>query len=272
MPHVHPTAVLTGDVQLADDAVVGPYCVLAGKIRIGPGTTLVSHVHLHGPLWLGAGNTCYPGTCLGFAGQDLKFDASREAAGLVIGDRNVFREHVTIHRATRDDRPTTIGHRNYWMAGSHAGHDVQFGSDCIIGNNTMFGGHAQIADRVVFGGAAAVHQFTRIGRGCMVSGECGTSLDLCPFFTLTDINLAGSLNIVGMRRSGMTSEEITLVRWCYRTICRAGTTMKSALAALRERADQPLVQEYIAFLESAKRPIARRRGRKAGRDDGDAGE
>ncbi|MFO0826626.1 MAG: acyl-ACP--UDP-N-acetylglucosamine O-acyltransferase [Phycisphaerales bacterium] len=264
MAHIHPTAVISGDVQLADDVVVGPYCVLAGRVRVGPSCTLVSHVHLHGPLWMGKANICYPGVCLGFAPQDLKFDSSKDGAGLVIGDGNTFREHCTIHRATKEDRPTTVGNRNYWMANSHAGHDVQVGSDCILANGTLLAGHVQVGDRVVFGGACVVHQFVRIGRGCMISGLVGTGGDLCPFFTLTGINVAGSLNLVGMRRAGMSRDDIDAARWCYRIICRSGLMPKQAIERLRERENLPMVREYIDFLSSAKRYVATRRGRRVG--------
>lgn len=264
MAHVHPTAVITGDVQLADEVVVGPYCVLAGRIRIGPGTQLVSHVHLHGPLWLGANNVCYPGSCLGFAPQDLKFDSSKEGAGTCVGDANIFREHVTIHRATREDRPTGIGHRNYWMVGSHAGHDVQVGSDCLIANGVMFGGHAAVGDRVVVGGNVGVHQFVRIGRGAMVGGGAGLSLDLCPFFMLPETNKASSVNVVGMRRAGMSRQDIDTVRWCHRVICRMSLIRSTLLETLGERGSSPLVREYIEFVATAKRGLATRRGRRIG--------
>lgn len=261
MPHIHPTAILSGDVQMAEDVVIGPYCVLAGRIRLGPGTTLVSSVHLHGPLEMGSGNVCYPGVCLGFAPQDLKFDPASEGAGLAIGDRNVFREHVTIHRATKPDRPTLVGDRNYWMANTHAGHDARIGNDCIFGNGTLLAGHVEVGDRAVFGGNSTVHQFVRIGRGCLISGLTGLGGDLCPFFTLTAINFAGSINVIGMRRAGMSRDDIDAVRWCYRILCRRGLTPKQALPILRERIDQPMVAEMVAFIESSKRQIVVRRGR-----------
>jgi UDP-3-O-[3-hydroxymyristoyl] glucosamine N-acyltransferase len=107
MPKIHPTAIVegmnTGDITLADDVEIGPYCVLRGKIELGAGTVLIANVHLQGPLRMGAGNACYPGVAIGFAPQDKGFHHAKDGAGIVIGDANSFREHVTIHRATRDD-------------------------------------------------------------------------------------------------------------------------------------------------------------------------
>ena len=260
MPHIHPTAIIDGDVQLADDAVVGPYCILVGKIRIGPGTTLVSSVHLNGPLWMGARNVCYPGACLGFAPQDLGFPPSNDGAGLVIGDGNTFREHVTIHRATKE-KPTTIGNANYFMATSHAGHDAVIGSHNIFANGVSIAGHAQLADRIVIGGATAIHQFVRIGRNCMLTGASGTSCDVPPFFLLRDLNATGGLNIIGLRRAGFSRETIDHLRWAFRTLYRTGATPKQNVHLLREREHVPEVKELIDFIVASKRPIVDRSGR-----------
>ena len=120
MPSIHPTAVLEGDVSLADDVAVGPNCVLIGPITIGAGSRLVGNVWLHGPLRMGEGNVVYPFACLGFAPQHAKFDPATAGPGVLIGDGNTIREHVTIHRAFTDEAPTTLGDRNFLMASSHA--------------------------------------------------------------------------------------------------------------------------------------------------------
>jgi UDP-N-acetylglucosamine acyltransferase len=260
MPTVHPTATIDGDVRLADDVVIGPLCVLAGSIEIGPGTRVLGHSFLQGPLRLGGRNTVYPFACLGFSPQDLKWDPNEPGAGLVIGDGNVFREGVSIHRATSRERPTTIGDRNYFMANSHAGHDCRVGSRCTFANAAAIGGHVEIADGVTLGGVATVHQFCRVGRGAMFSGLAGVSLDVLPHFMVTGINLTGSINLVGLRRGGASRADIDTVRWVYRTICRRGMSVKHALDALRERAGDPLVAEYVAFIESSKRGICTARG------------
>src|SRR4029453_10185936 len=231
MPSVHPTAILTGDVKLAPDVKIGPYCVLdasGGAISIGPGTTLIGNVYLTGPLTLGESNTIYPFVTLGLAPQDLKWDASTPGAGLVIGSGNTFREAVTIHRATSHETPTTVGDKNYWMANSHAGHDCCVGNNCVFANGTLLAGFVRIDDRVITGGDVSIHQFCRVGRGAMLSGTVGLGFDLPPFFMLTAGNVAGSINLIGLRRSGMPSEDIDTVKWVYRTMYRSGVTPKKA--------------------------------------------
>lgn len=261
MPKIHPTAVLHGEIELASDVEIGPYCVLNGRIKLGPGCGLVANVHLQGTLTVGAGNTFYPGCALGFAPQDKGFPVHKEGAGTLVGDGNMFREHVTIHRATREDRPTRVGDRNYFMACSHAAHDVQIGNDCIFANGTLFGGHSECGDRVVTGGGAGIHQFVRIGRGAMVSGLAGASKDVCPFFTLTAVNYIGGFNRIGMKRGGFAPAEIDLVREIYGIVVRSRLPFSRRVAELEKLAGSPLADEFIAFIKASKRGIAARHGR-----------
>jgi UDP-N-acetylglucosamine acyltransferase len=258
MPQVHPTAILDGDVTLAEDVSVGPHCVVdgaAGPITIGAGTRLIGSAYLTGPLTIGEHNTIYPFVTLGYPPQDLKWDPNRPGAGVVIGDRNTFRESVTIHRATSDETPTHIGNDNYLMACSHAGHDCSIANSCIIANAVLLAGFVSVADRVIIGGATSVHQFVRIGRGSMLTGSSGLAQDLPPFFMLTGFRVAGGINLVGLRRSKTPPDVIEDVRWTYRTLYRRSLSYKSALEVLRERADRPMIREYIDFLENSKRGI-----------------
>jgi UDP-N-acetylglucosamine acyltransferase len=191
VPGIHSTAIVEGEVDLADDATIGPYCVIAGDVKLGPGTRLLGHVSLQGPIVFGARNTVYPFSALGFAPQHLDWDPARPGAGLVIGDDNQIRESVTISRAASDDEPTSVGHRNYWMASSHAGHDCRIGNDCVIANGVLLAGSVTLGDGVVIGGNTAIHQHCRVGRGALLSGTMGLNKDLAPFFTLTGGNIAG---------------------------------------------------------------------------------
>jgi UDP-N-acetylglucosamine acyltransferase len=248
-----------GEVHLGDNVTIGPNCVIRApegtSIHIGSGTKLMGSAYLQGPLTIGENNTIYPFVTLGFPPQDLKWDPAMPGAGLRIGQGNTFREHVTIHRATSHDNPTVVGNNNYWMASSHAGHDAVVGNNCIFANGVLLAGFVRIDDRAIIGGNTTIHQFCRVGRGTMLSGSAGLTLDLPPFFMLTALNVAGSINLVGLRRSGATSEEIDDVKWVYRLLCRQGITPKKALEFFRERASDPLIAEYIEFIESSKRGI-----------------
>ncbi|MCZ6837121.1 MAG: acyl-ACP--UDP-N-acetylglucosamine O-acyltransferase [Planctomycetota bacterium] len=254
MPQIHPTAILDGEIDLADDVIIGPHCVLTGPITIGAGTRLIGGAWLNGPLTIGESNTIYPTVCLGFAPQDIKWDLSRPGAGLVIGSENIIREGCTMHRATSDEIPTTIGNRGFWLTQAHAGHDSQVGDDCVFANSNL-AGHVRVDDRVILGGTSGVHQFCRIGRGAMLSGGVSTSRDVPPFFTLTGISVIGSINMVGMKRSGMPKEDIEDVRWVFKMLYRRGHTHKRAMEELKARADRPMIEEYIEFIESSKRGI-----------------
>jgi len=262
-PTVHPTAVLGGDVDLADDVVIGPGCVLTGPITLGAGCRIIGNAYLNGPITMGANNTVYPFACLGFAPQHRRYDSHQPGHGIAIGDENVFREHVTIHRAFTEDGPTRIGDRNYFMATSHAGHDCQIGSDNTFANATLLAGHVHVADHVTTGGNATIHQFCRAGRYAMLSGLRGASLDIPPFFTLTANNVCASVNIIGLRRAGFSREAIDNVRWMHRILYRQGFTVQTALNMLKERGDEPIVREMIDFIESSDRGICTMRGKES---------
>ena len=260
MPEIHPTAIVDDEVVLADDVQIGPHCVLSGPVRLGAGTRLMGHVYLTGPLVMGRNNHLYPFVSLGFAPQDFKWDPARPGAGLEIGDDNVFRESVTVHRATSDEEPTRIGHRTYWMVNSHAGHDCQVGNDAVFANGALLGGGVRIDDGVVMGGNTAVHQYCRVGRGALMSGTTGLNKDLPPFFMLTGGNVAGSMNVIGMRRSGMPGEQIDDVKWVFKTVYRKGLSFKQAVDTLQARAERPIVAEFLAFFASSERGIVPGRG------------
>ena len=257
MARIHPSAVILGDVTLAPDAEVGPFCVIEGcpgPVTIGAGTRLLHRVTVQGPCTIGERNTFYPGVTLGLPPQDLGFDPAQPGPGLVMGHENVVREGVTLHRG-KTQSPTRVGDGNYFMVNSHVGHDSVVGNRNIFANGTLLAGHVEVADRVIFGGGSMVHQFCRVGRGAFVGGLTGFSLDLPPFFMVTGINIAGSMNVVGMRRSGMPREQIETVRWVYKVLQRSRIPMPERVKELETRAGDPIVDEYVAFVKASKRGI-----------------
>jgi UDP-N-acetylglucosamine acyltransferase len=256
MPTIHPTAVLEGDVELADDVIIGPGCVLNGTVTIGAGTRLMGQNHVYGRSIIGKDNILWPGAIIGGAPQDINFDPDCEAPGLVIGDRNVFREFATVHRG-KTEEPTRIGDDNYFMTSSHVGHDSVLGNNIQMATGVMLAGHTIIDDRVIIAGGGAVHQFVRVGTGSLISGLSGATLDVPPWFIVTGISICSSLNLIGMRRSGMSSEEIESRRWVYKTLFRQRRSVSGALDALRSRHDDPIVAEYVDFIESSDRGICR---------------
>jgi UDP-N-acetylglucosamine acyltransferase len=254
MATIHRTAILEGEIDLAGDVRIGPHCVLTGPITIGAGTTLIGDVYLQGPLTLGSNNTIYPYVCLGFAPQHAAYDPNSPGLGLTIGDDNTFREHVTVHRAFTEEGPTRIGHRNAFMATSHIAHDCQVGDDCSFVNAALVAGHVTIENRVLMGGGSALHQFVKVGEGSMIGGHQEATVGVPPWFTVTSRNCCGMINRIGLKRAGR-GDELPSVQWVYDTLYRKGHTPAHALELLKEKADDPVVARYIAFIEASDRGI-----------------
>jgi len=257
MKQIDPSAVIGPDVELADDVRIGPACHLDGRITLGPGTVLMGYNFLRGPLTIGADNRIYPFACIGFEPQDYKFDLSTAGAGTVIGDHNLFRENVTIHRATSDTVPTRIGDRNMFMVGSHAGHDASVANHCILANNALVGGHGVLYDHVNLGGGSAVAQNVAVGRLAFISGTIGATGHIPPFMMSRSLRTVGGINIVGLRRSGMTRDEVDQVKWIFRIIYLTRNTRPSMIKALESRApESAVVAETLDFLRRHPGPIA----------------
>jgi UDP-N-acetylglucosamine acyltransferase len=246
-PSVHPTAVVSPEAELAEGVQVGPFAILEGRVRLGPGCIVRPHAHLIGPLTMGQGNVVCTGAVLGERPQHLKYND--EPTGLEIGDFNIFREHVTVHRGTVHSWLTRIGSHNFFMVNSHVGHDSTIGNRCIITNGALIGGHCILEDNVYLSGNAAVHQFNRLGRLCMISGCSATTKDVPPFIVQQGINIVVGINVIGMRRAGMTSPQVDGVRRAYRFLFREGLPLPAAMARIeRDLGHIDAVQEMLTFL------------------------
>ncbi len=256
---IHPTSTITGEVHLADDVEIGPHCVLVGPITIGAGTVLMGHSYLTGPLTIGAGNRLYPFVCLGFEPQDYKFDPEAKCAGVVIGDRNIIREHVTIHRSTSEEEPTTVGDECMLMVESHIGHDCSVGNRCVLVNNAALAGHTILEDQVTIGGGAMIGQRMRIGRLAFIGGLVGIGRHVPPFMLTRTLNLVGGLNLIGLRRAGMPREEIDQLRSAFHIIYDERNGRGVVMEKLRALSDgSPAVRELYEFFEVITGPICRK--------------
>jgi UDP-N-acetylglucosamine acyltransferase len=251
---IHPTAIVSPEAELADDVQVGPFVVIEGRVRIGTGCILRPYVHLCGPLTMGRRNTVFAGAVLGEQPQHVKYQA--EPTGLEIGDDNIFREHVTVHRGTTQSWTTRIGSHNFLMAHCHIAHDCQIGNHCIFANGALLAGHCQIEDNVYLSGNCAIHQFVRVGRLGLLSGTSCTTKDIPPFMVQQGINCVVGVNVVGMRRNGMTHEQINAVRRAFHILYREGQVTSHALGQLeQELGTVDVVVELIAFIRESTRGI-----------------
>jgi len=256
MSLIHPTASISADAQIADDVQIGPYCVISGKVRLSSGVRLLGNNYLQGPLAIGERTLLYPFACLGFEPQDYKFGPGSPTAGAVIGKECIIREHATVHASTDPDKPTVVGDRVFLMVNSHVAHDARVGDNVVFVNGAGVAGHGWIGDNVTLGGNAVIHQFCRIGRLVMMSGDCAVSLDVPPFCMVNERNRIGGLNQVGLRRSGMPRDQITILRRAFRDVLRSPMPRSQAVAMLRELgADCPPVMEIAEFIASSKRGI-----------------
>lgn len=253
---VHPTAIVSAEATRAPDVKIGPYAVIEGRVTLGPGCMIHTHATLRGPLTMGARNAVHPHATIGDWPQDRKFTG--DPSEVVIGDDNIFREGVTIHRATGLNNRTTIGSRNYFMVNSHVGHNCTVANDVTLVNGAVLGGHVQVADKAIIGAYSAVHQFCRVGRLAMLSNLAGLSVDMPPFFISMATNKLTQLNAVGLRRSGMSRESINAIRQAFQLAFRNSTRpIARALADLPpELLAVPEVREIVDFLKSSKRGIA----------------
>jgi len=261
MPKIHPTALVDASAELADDVEIGPFCVVDRDVKLGPGAVLREGVTIRRYTSLGEGNFVDAWTVLGGEPQDLKFHAST-VSYLEIGDHNVFREHVTISRATAPGGKTIIGNHGYWMVGAHAGHEAVVGDYCILINGAKLAGHTRLGKRCVLSAGAVVHQYCRVGDGAMFQGNSATSQHVPPFVTCISVNNVVGLNMVGMRRwPGMTSEDRAQVKEAFHIFYRGGKGAADALREMDARTDWGAAaasfREFVREALTAEPPYAR---------------
>jgi UDP-N-acetylglucosamine acyltransferase len=251
---VHASAIVSRDARIGHEVSIGPCAVIEDQTVIGDGCEIRAHSVVKRHVTLGAGNRVYEGAVLGGEPQDLSF-RERETR-LVIGDRNVIREGVTIHRSTKAGGATVVGSDCFLMAYVHVAHDNRIGDLVIMANNVMLAGHVEIGERAFLGGGAGVHQFCRVGRLAMIGGNAKVVQDCLPF-VITDGHPARArgLNVVGLRRAGVAPPQVRTLKEAYRLLLRSGLHLEAALEAMSALRD-PLVDEMIAFVRASKRGFA----------------
>jgi UDP-N-acetylglucosamine acyltransferase len=258
MPNIHPTAIVDPGAVLADDVVVGPYAVVGPAVTLGAGTSLDHHASVQGVTTMGAGNRVFPFAAVGGPPQDLKYRG--EPTRLEIGDRNTFREFVTVNTGTTGGGGVTrIGSDNLLMAYVHVAHDCLVGDGTVLANCATLAGHVTIHDRVIVGGMTPIHQFVRIGRNAMVGGASAVDKDIPPFMMAAGnkADLHG-LNVIGLRRQGLSPETVAALKEAYRILFRSGILLREALDTLdRTLSGVPEVAHLVEFVRSSKRGITR---------------
>jgi UDP-N-acetylglucosamine acyltransferase len=260
---IHPTAVISPEAELADDVRVGAFSVIEGAVRIGPGCVIRPRAMLCGPLTMGSHNTVFSGAVLGERPQHLKY--ADEPTGVEIGDHNIFRENVTVHRGTDHSWTTKIGSHNLFMVACHVAHDCRVGNYCILANGALLAGHCTLEDNVYLSGNSAVHQFVRIGRLALLSGCSASGKDIPPFVIQQGHDTVVGVNVIGMRRAGISNDRISAVRRAFRILFRQSMVVPAALAKIeKEMGGVDVVAEMLTFIRHSNRGINAMRQRHPG--------
>jgi UDP-N-acetylglucosamine acyltransferase len=258
MSLIDPRAIIDPSAKLADDVVVGPWSIIGPDVEIGEGTVLGPNVIIKGPTRIGKHNRVYQFSSLGEDTPDRKYKG--EPTRLVIGDHNIIREGVTMHRGTIQDRDeTTVGDHNLIMAYAHIGHDSVVGNHCILVNNVALAGHVHIGDWAILSGYTLVHQFCHIGAHSFAGMGTAIGKDVPAYVTVSGNPAeARSMNFEGLRRRGFSAEAIAALRRAYKIVYRQGLTVEQALIELADSsAEFPEVAVFRDSIQASKRGITR---------------
>ncbi len=226
------TAVVAEGARIAADVRIGAYAIVEAGVVVGAGSELRAHCILRRGTVVGERVVVDSFAVLGGEPQDRRFDPATET-GVLIGDRVVVREAVTVNRATRPGTSTQICDDVLLMANSHVGHDCVVGASAVLANNVMLGGHVRIGAGAFLGGGVGVHQHVRIGDGAMIGGNASIAYDVPPFTIATGRSVVHGLNVVGLRRGNVPADDIADLKRCYRAVFgTAGDPRRNAAAAL----------------------------------------
>lgn len=257
MTKAHPTAIIEDGAELGDGVEVGAYSVIGPNVRIGAGTFIHPHVVINGITTIGEECKFFPFACIGTQTQDLKFRGGRTS--VEIGDRSTFREYVTVNAGTNEGEVTRVGSDCTILAYCHVAHACQVGNEVIMSNGATLAGDVVVEDQAIIGGLTGVHQFTRIGRLCMVGG-CTKIVKDCPPFMIVDGNPAAmrGVNVIGMERRGIENATRDALKKTYRALFRKGLSTQQALKEIEALAAScPEVDHLVAFVKESSRGITK---------------
>ncbi|MGK7941813.1 MAG: acyl-ACP--UDP-N-acetylglucosamine O-acyltransferase [Crocosphaera sp.] len=245
---IHPTAVIHPNAQIDPTVEVGPYAVIGDQVKIGAQTTIGPHVVIEGPTEIGENNRIFPSAVIGLDPQDLKYKGA--PSRVKIGDGNTIREFVTVNKATHVDEVTEIGNNNLLMAYVHVAHNCVIEDHVIIANAVALAGHVYIESRAVIGGVLGVHQFVRIGRNAMLGGMSRIDRDAPPYMMIEgNPSRVRSLNLVGLRRAGLSKEDMGYLKKAFRLLYRSDLTLEQALDELESFDNNEYAQYLRHFLQ-----------------------
>ncbi len=254
--NIHPTAIVSDDAELGNNVSVGAYAIIEGDVRIGDNTSVGSHAIIKEHTYIGCNNTIHSHVMLGNLPQDIGFDRDK-VTYLEIGDNNEFREFVNVHRASLDNGKTVIKNNCYMMACSHVAHDCIVSNNVVMANGALLGGHVKLNRNVFVSGNSVVHQFCSVGAYCMLGGLTGVTQDILPFSLVMDVpSTLYKLNLVGLRRGGFSSEDITEVEKAHNMWYNWNSTKAEFISRYKDDDTlSAIVKEVVDFVVLSKRGI-----------------
>jgi UDP-N-acetylglucosamine acyltransferase len=258
MNKIHPTAIISPEVEIGDNVEIGPYAIIEGKIKIGDNCKIFPFAHIQGYTEIGENTKIFTGAIIGSIPQDLKYKGG--ITYLKIGKNNTIREYVTINPGTSAGEETIIGDNNLIMAYAHIAHNCKVGNNVIIANSGTLAGHVEIGDYAIIGGLVGIHQFCRIGKHSIIGGCSKVVMDIIPFI-MADGHPARpyGINVIGLKRRNFSDEKIKILNSVYRIIFKSGLNTSQALKKLEEMNDCEEIKEIIEFIKSSQRGIAKER-------------
>ena len=254
---IHKTAIIDNKAKILDNVEIGPYSIIGPEVEIGDNTIIHSHVNLTGNLKIGQNNEIFPFSSIGTPPQDLKYKGEKNY--LVIGDNNKFREYVNINPGTEQGGSITkIGNNNLFMVYCHVAHDCDLSNNIVLANNVQVGGHVTIEKNAIIGGSCAIHQFSRIGEAAMIGGMTGVLSDVIPFgLSMGNRNNLMGLNLIGLRRSKVSNENIKKIQSAYEIIFKSSNFRENINNLDQELKNNEFVAKILKFINSdKKRPIS----------------
>lgn len=254
---IHPSAIIDPSAKIGNNVTVGPWTTIGADVVIGDDCIIASHVVIKGPTIMGSGNHIYQFSTIGDGTPDLKYND--EPTKLIIGDNNVIREGVTIHRGTIQDKgETIIGNDNLLMAYAHVGHDCVIGDHAILVNNASISGHVYVGDWAILSGYALVHQFVHIGAHCFVGPAAFVYHDIPAFITAFGSPAEPrTINREGLKRRGYDADQVALANQAYKLLYRRGLQLDESIKAIKKLGDDVLIKMFLTSLENSTRGIIR---------------
>jgi len=263
---VHPTAIVDSNAKLGANVEIGAFSIIGPQVTIGEQTIVQSHLVIEGDVAIGRGNFIGHGAIIGVPPQDVSFSTDRRTK-VEIGNDNVIREYCTIHRGSPDGSVTKIGDKNFLMSGAHIGPNCLIGDNVVIANNCLLAGHVRVDDAAFLGGGSTFHQFMHVGRLVMVQGSSAFGKDLPPFVVAAERNYVFGLNIVGMRRAGLSANDRSEIKEAFKLVYLSGLNTSQALAKAETMTFGAPAREFLDFVASAKKRGICRLKRDTGDDE-----